>query len=1142
MLPHAPSANVDELLDHASDAVARNDWKLARTLADVVLRQAPGHPEAELVLRSANAYLDSDHTIDPFSGSRDLQFMSIMFCDVVGSTRLARELGDVQWRETLERFRRRCARAVRRYDGYIHEASGDELLILFGYPRVREDDARRAVLAGLDIIEAIRAFSTLLERERGCSFHGRVGIHTGRALIRERARGAPMVSDAPIGGGLVGEAAHIAKRIETLAMPDTVWVSGATRRIVEGFFEFADAPDGQRQVQLAARPVATAYRVNGPTAALNRHQIARVRSDQMIGRVAERERLLGLWEQAKQAGAPLVVVSGPAGIGKSRLVEFLAETAAGSRANRLECICTEIRQPTAFAPVIGLIERFANIRQADPADTRLTKLEGAFRALAPSFEGFVSYLAWMMSIPQPGSDVQRLEPEAVRNEIFEILLKLLTMIASIRPSVFWIEDIQWADHSTRAFCRRLNTHGPIPGLIVIVTMRTGIDAHAELPWSDHEPEAGRLVRIKLERLSQGESRQLVASRAGRLLDEGLAAAILERTGGVPLYIEEIVRSVVAGGGTRAEADSPADPAMAIPESLQPIFAQIVDRLGADRHIAQMASLLGRDLPEPLTRIVIARNLRLTEEQVVAGLARLIDVEIIEPILTELSPGYRFRHDLIREALAHSVGSDAKENHGRIAAIIKQTFPEVSHERPALLAYHFAKAERHEDAAAYWLKAGVSFQAKAAHQEAIESFNQGLESIANIREPTDATARLEMLLCAGRGVSVQTIRGYTDTMAGRDWSRAHEVSMAIGATGEAVPALAGLWSFYFVRGAHTFIRDLGTTSVKVAEQIIDASAEDPETHVIGFTCLAYSQYYGGSLSAGRASAERSWHLREQIKDRPPNIHIPQDPALAALSLLAPVRWSLGDQLGAREAIDRAMALASALESKRAINLVRVGLDHTWLHHMRRDNEQARRAAEQALALAVEFRVDWAVVNLSIHRALALAHLAGHEDDRRQALAIAEQNLGYWRGAGAETMVPYFLGEMADVHRLVGDGEAALRVASEAIELGRENGEHFHDAELHRIRGQARLACGAQERARGRDDLLRAVAIAREQHAVSFEIRSLVALLTHLSEPHGDRSWLTQLETALGALQSSEAGVDEHEARVLIASGGRAQAHA
>ena len=647
---------------------------------------------------------------------------------------------------------------------------------------------------------------------------------------------------------MVGEAAHIAKRIESVALPDTVWVSSATRQIVEGFFEFADLPAGERRVELAGRPAVAAYGVTRPTAALNRHQIARVRSDEMFGRRTERERLLGLWEQARARGAPFVVVSGAAGIGKSRLVEFLAETASGSRANRLECICTEILKPVAFAPLISLIERFANIRQADTADIRLTKLDAAFRALAAGLEGVVPRLAWMMSIPQSSStEVQTLEPEAVRKETFEVLLKLLTLVAASRPTVFWIEDIQWADHSTLEFCRRLNARGPIPGLMVIATMRTGTDEHAGLAWADRQDDTN-VVRIELQKLTSAESRQLIASRAGTALDEGMAAAILESTGGIPLYIEEVVRSAVSSGQAHATAGDPAGASIAIPESLQPIFAQIVDRLGSDRQIAQMASLLGRELPEPLTRVVIARILGLTEDEAMRGLGRLIDAEIIEPILTELSPGFRFGHELIREALEHSVGADAKDNHGRIATVIEQLFPDIARDRPALLAYHFAKAERHDRAAEFALKAGMSLQAKAAHQEAIVSFNQGLDSIAGIAHPTAETTRLEMLLCAGRGVSIQTARGYTDAVAGRDWSRAHELSKVIGASREAVSALGGLWSFYFVRGAHTFTSELGTTSIAVSEQILTAAPDDLEAQIIGHGCLAYSCYYGGLLDS------------------------------------------------------------------------------------------------------------------------------------------------------------------------------------------------------------------------------------------------------------------------------------------------------
>jgi len=1122
--------SVDDLLDQAGDAVARNDWRGAKTLVEQVLRRTR-HPEAELILRTASAYLETERAHgDPLSTSRDFRFMSIMFCDIVSSSQLARELGDALWRNTLERFRRRCGRAVRRYDGYIHAVSGDELLILFGYPRVREDDARRAVLAGLDIVTAIQSLSALLERERRMMFRVRVGVHTGRALIRVGTRDVASTVGAEIGDGLVGDAVNVAKRIETAANPNTVWVSDATRRIVEGFFEFAAVPGDERHGEPVQRANIAAYQVNGRTSALNRHQIARVRSDEMVGRRSERDYLLQLWETAKREGAPFIVVSGAAGIGKSRLVEFLSETAAGS--SRLECICTEMLQSVAFGPLIGVLERFANIRQADSSHTRLEKLDSAFRQLAPGFDEFIPYLAWMMSIPTSGSrEIDELEPEVVRKRIFDILLKVLTLGASVRPSVFWFDDLQWADHSTLEFCRHLERRGPIPGLMVIATMRTDSDrSDSQLPWSDDEISAGRVVAIELGPLSPDESRQLIVTRTGWMGSEVLVRDILESTSGNPLYIEELVRSVAAGDSWQRADGS--ESSIAIPESLQPIFARIVDRLGGDRHIAQIASLLGRDLPEPLTRAVISSILGVTEGEVVASLARLIDAEIVEPLLTESSPGYRFRHELIRDALVLSVGPDAKENYGRIAEVIERSFPDPSPERLALLAHHFAKAEQYERAATYRLTAGMNLQTRGAHQEAIASFDQGVDSLAKVAHAADATAaaRLELALRASRGVSVQTTRGYTDTKAGQDWARAYELSKQIGAEGALVPALGGLWSFYFVRGAHTFVTDLKTTSIKVSEQVIESAGDDPEAQLIGYVCLAYSQYYHGELTAGRANAEHSLALHEQVKDRPPHIHLPQDPGLAGLSLLGPVRWSLGDQLGARQAIDASKALAAALESKRAINLSRIGQTNAWLHQMRGDSQEARNEADQALIVARRFHIDWAVVNLSIHKGLAMAHLSRDRRDLEEAAAIVDENLRYWRAAGAETFVPYFQGKLAEAYQRAGDTARSFDLVNQAIELAGTIDEHCHDAELHRVRGEVRLARGEHEK--GVDDLLAAIEIARAQRAVSFEIRSTVRLLSSVPELDWDR-WTGHLEAAIQSLESSEGGEDEREARRLIA---------
>ena len=776
MAPRGQTPGIDEFLDQAGDAVARGDWKRAKELAEAVLAESTHHPEAELILRTVTRFHETEAAPnDPFFGSRDLRFMSVMFCDVVGSTRLAGQLGDAMWRNTLERFRRRCARAVRRYDGYVHEATGDELLILFGYPRLREDDARRAVLAGLDIVASIDSYATLLKQEHGIAFQVRVGIHTGRALIRERSRGTSPADDGAIAGGLVGEAAHIAKRIETAAEPNTVWVSDATRRIVERFFEFAKPPGGVKQLEISGITRVTAHKVIAPTAALSRHSIQRGPSDEMIGRLAHRERLVELWKQARSAGAPFVLVTGPAGIGKSRLIEFLAETVAGSEGGRLECICTEMQQPVAFAPLIGLLERFANIRQADDASTRQQKLDSAFRLIAPEFREFVPYLAWIMSIPSASHlEIDELEPEAIRKRIFGHLVEVLKLAASIRPSLFWIEDLQWADHSTQEFCRHLEAHGPIPGLLAIATMRTGY-AKDDAPdaWPDDGPAAARLVKLDVGPLSSEESREMIAARSGSSPSDALVRAILDSTGGNPLYIEEVVRAL-ATGVAKPIATQSARLSIEIPATLQPIFAQIVDRLGRDRQVAQMASLLGRDLPEPLTRTVIAGILGSREDEVVASLARLVDSEILEWRLTELSPGHRFRHDLIREALAHSVGPDAKETHGRIGNVVERSFPDYAREHPAVLAYHFTRADQFERAAGYWLASGRSLQAVAAHEEAIASFEQGIESLSRVSKVADAAvhAKLELALVASRGVSIQTIKGYADEQAGKDWARAY----------------------------------------------------------------------------------------------------------------------------------------------------------------------------------------------------------------------------------------------------------------------------------------------------------------------------------------------------------------------------------
>ncbi len=397
---------------------------------------------------------------------------------------------------------------------------------------------------------------------------------------------------------------------------------------------------------------------------------------------------------------------------------------------------------------------------------------------------------------------------------------------------------------------------------------------------------------------------------------------------------------------------------------------------------------------------------------------------------------------------------------------------------------------------------MNLQTRGAHQEAIASFDQGVELLANVPHASDATAlaRLELALRASRGVSVQTTRGYTDKKAGEDWARAYELSRQIGAEGALVPALGGLWSFYFVRGAHTFVADLNTTSIRVSGQVIESAGDDPEAQLIGYICLAYSRSYQGDLTAGRANAERGVQLHEHVKDRPPHIHLPQDPGLAGLSLLGPVRWSLGDQLGARQALDASKALAAALESKRAINLSRIGQMNAWLHQMRGDSSAALREAEQALDVARKFHIDWAVVNLSIHKGLAMAHLSRTRQELEKPRRWSKRTSATGARPAPRHSCPYFFGKLAEAYQRSGDATRAFDLVNQALEVAGTIDEHCHDAELHRVRGQVRLARG--EREKGIEDLLAAIQISRAQRAVSFEIRSTVSVLS--SVPDLDRA--------------------------------------
>ena len=312
-------------------------------------------------------------------------------------------------------------------------------------------------------------------------------------------------------------------------------------------------------------------------------------------------------------------------------------------------------------------------------------------------------------------------------------------------------------------------------------------------------------------------------------------------------------------------------------------------------------------------------------------------------------------------------------------------------------------------------------------------------------------------------------------------------------------------------------------------------------LIGHVCLGYSQYFQGDFEAGRQSVEHSWELHDKVKDRPPHHYVPQHPGLAGLNFLGPVRWSLGDQAGGIQAWESSHVLAGSLESRRALNLARIGQTDAWLHQLRRDYQKALDAAEQALAVAREYHFDWAIVNLLIHKGLAMAHLDPQGKGMQEGVALVNENLRYWRAAGAETMVPYFLGELGEAHHRAGDHAGGFDLRERGHRAGRAViGEHCHDAALYRVRGQARLA--VNDRANGIEDLIGAVALSREQRAVPFEIRSTVSLVTVGSEISHHEGWIERLEDALRRLETSENSTDERAARALIARERQSGAHA
>jgi class 3 adenylate cyclase len=628
-----------------------------------------------------------------------------MFCDLVDSTTLSSQLDPEEYRDVVRAYQATCTKVIQRYDGHIAQLLGDGLLVYFGYPQAHEDDAHRAVRTGLEILEAMAALHHHIAPDKGIRLAVRLGVHTGLVVIGEMGGAGRQEQLA------LGDVPNIAARLEGLAQPDTVVVSQATYRLTHGYFDCEAL--GEQPLRGLAEPMAV-YRVRRTSGAHSRLEIAAPRGlTPLVGRESEVTLLLERWAHAKEGQGQVVMLSGEAGIGKSRLVQVLKDQVAGEPHTRLECRSLPHYQQSALYPIIELLPRLLPWQPDASPDEQLDQLAQALRQYRLPQQDTMPLLAPLLSLPLPEDRYPPLtfSPQRQRQKTFEVLLTMLLEPAAQRPVLFILEDLHWTDPSTLELLELLMDQIPTVSLCAVLTCRPTFQPS----WSPRS----YLTQVMLNRLSRLQSERMAEHVAGgKRLPADVLRQVVEKTDGVPLFVEEMTKAILESGYLK-ETDAHYEvtgtlPALAIPATLQDSLMARLDRLVTAKAVAQYAAVLGRHFSYALLHAVS----QLEEPTLQRELGRLVDAELLYQRGLPPQATYLFKHALIRDIAYESLLRSTRQGyHQRVATVLETQFPETAASQPELLAQHYMEAGLNAQAVRYWYQAGQHAMTIAQNQQA-----------------------------------------------------------------------------------------------------------------------------------------------------------------------------------------------------------------------------------------------------------------------------------------------------------------------------------------------------------------------------------------------------------------------------------------
>jgi class 3 adenylate cyclase/predicted ATPase len=996
--------------------------------------------------------------------------VTVMFADLVGSTALSTGMDPEDLRDVFAAYSNCAEETVSKFGGNVAQYMGDGILVYFGYPHAHEDDAEQAVRAGLELITAVAGLKTRVPQQI------RVGIATGVVVVGN------------LTPSIVGETPNLAARLQSIAKPNMVVISEGTRRLLGHLFELEDL--GTRDLKGISAPVQV-WAVLRPSSSTSRFEALHPSGmTTLVGREEEYELLRRRWAKAKEGEGQAVLLSGEAGIGKSHLTVAFAERLKGERFLRIRCFCSPQHTNSALYPIIDHVERSAGFARDDALQTKLDKLDALLRHSWSSGEDS-SLFVEMLSLPNDGRyPVLELAPRQRRQATMDALVRQVEIMSGQGPLLVIFEDAHWADPTTLELMGRLASHIANHRVLMVISFRPDFEAR----WI----EQAHVTALALNRLGPRDIDVMIDHIIGNnALPAGVRQDIIERTDGIPLFVEEMTKAVLetaSEDAARRIAGAIPPPAMAVPASLHASLMARLDRLGGSKELAQIGAAIGREFSHELLAALALRP----EAKLEMQLDRLVRAGLLFRQGAPPDATYLFKHALVQDAAYGLLLREPRRHlHARIAETLEGKFSETAENKPEVLARHWAEAGDIEKAAILWGKAGERSAQRSALVEAAEQLKRALDMIKSL-PGTPALRREEIKLQVELITPLIHVSGYATPETRAAEERALHLIEQARELGEPpedplllFSALYGSWAANIVAFNGDVMRELAVQFLALAQK---QTATAPL--MVGHRLMGLTLLHAGKIEDGRAHFDRAIALHDPVEHFPLANRFGQDAGATSFSWRSISLWVLGypeDALG-----DVVRALEVARQSGHSVTLVYV-LNFSVFPHLSCGNFAAANALiDEFVPLKDQiesgFWGGWGTVQRG-----CVSALTGKATEAVQNIA---SGIGEMRATGTTLWMPLFLSSLALANAEIRRFDQAWANVHEAMTAVETTKESWCEAEINRVAGEIALLGAKPDVVKAEAYFATALEIARKQQAKSWELRAAMSA-ARLLLARGDR---------------------------------------